>query len=127
LEPGPAGVRVTLAGGGHPPAIVLRDDESVTVLDGTPGMLLGMLPGTGFRDVTTTLEPGDALVLYTDGVVEARDHAGGEFGQDRLVALLATCTGRSAAGVARRIEMATLAHSPDLGDDMAVVVVRATR
>ncbi len=117
-------VEVELAGGGHPPAMVLHDDESVTVLDRAPGMLLGMLPGTNFHDVSVTLDRGDALVLYTDGVVEARNAAGDQFGQDRLIALLSTCAGRSAAGIARRIELATLAHSPDLSDDMAVVVVR---
>jgi sigma-B regulation protein RsbU (phosphoserine phosphatase) len=127
LTPVPEGVDVVLAGGGHPPAMVLHDDESVTVLDGASGMLLGMLPGTDFRDVAVTLHPGDALVLYTDGVIEARDGAGDQFGQDRLVDLLATCAGRSAAGIARRIELATLAHCPDLSDDMAIVVLRATR
>lgn len=119
-------VQVLLAGGGHPPPLVLHDDESVTVLDDAPGMLLGMLPGTNFRDVPITLRPGDALVLYTDGVVEARNAAGDQFGQDRLVTLLATCAGRSAAGIARRIELATMAHSPTMSDDLAVVVLRAT-
>jgi serine phosphatase RsbU (regulator of sigma subunit) len=78
------------------------------------------------RDVAVFLAPGDALVLYTDGVVEARDDRGRQFGQDGLAALLPTCAGRSAAGIARRIELAVLAHSPDLADDMAIVVVRAT-
>jgi sigma-B regulation protein RsbU (phosphoserine phosphatase) len=127
LTPMDGRVEVELAGGGHPPALVLHDDESVTVLNTATGMLLGMLPGTDFTDVSATLRPGDALVLYTDGVIEARDDAGEQFGQDRLVALLATCAGRSAAGVARRIELAALAHSPELSDDMAVVVLRATR
>ena len=120
------GVEVELAGGGHPPALVLRDDESVTILDRATGTLLGMLPGTTFTDVGVSLRTGDALVLYTDGVIEARNHAGQQFGQDRLVALLSTCAGRSAAGIARRIELAALAHSPELADDMAVVVIRAT-
>ncbi|HJV09005.1 MAG TPA: PP2C family protein-serine/threonine phosphatase, partial [Acidimicrobiales bacterium] len=119
-------VQVLAANGGHPPALVLHDDESVTVLEEAPGMLLGMLPGSDFRDVAVTLGPGDALVLYTDGVVEARNDAGEQFGQDRLVALLSTCAGRSAAGIARRVELAALAHSPALSDDMAVVVLRAT-
>ena len=96
------------------------------MLDDAPGMLLGMLPGTDFRDVAVTLRAGDALVLYTDGVVEARDSAGVQFGQDRLVALLSTCAGRSAACIARRIELATIAHSPKMSDDMAIVVLRTT-
>jgi len=119
-------VDVELANAGHPPALVLGDDESVTVLDTATGMLLGTLPGAVLRTIHVTLGPGDALVLYTDGVVEARDDSGEQFGQNRLVALLATCAGRSADGIARRIELAALAHSPALSDDMAVVVVRAT-
>ena len=71
-SPRPDRVQVLLAGGGHPPALVLHDDESVTVLDSAPGMLLGMLPGGDCRDVPVTLHAGDALVLYTDGVVEGR-------------------------------------------------------
>jgi serine phosphatase RsbU (regulator of sigma subunit) len=127
IEPQPDRIMVELASGGHPPALVLRDeDESVTVLDQASGTLLGMLPRVDVRDVTVTLAPGDALVLYTDGVVEARNRAGEQFGQDGLVALLSTCAGRSAAGIARRVEVAALAHSPQVSDDMAVVVVRAT-
>jgi serine phosphatase RsbU (regulator of sigma subunit) len=122
----PDRVQVLLAGGGHPPALVLHDDESVTVLGDAPGMLLGMLPGSDFRDTAITLWPGDALVLYTDGVVEARSPAGEQFGHDRLVALLSTCAGRSAAGIARRVELGALAHSPTLSDDMAIVVLRPT-
>jgi sigma-B regulation protein RsbU (phosphoserine phosphatase) len=126
LEPGHAGVGVELASGGHPPPLVLGDDESVTVVETGGGTLLGTLASTDLRDVPVFLAPGDALVLYTDGVVEARNDEGRQFGQDGLAALLATCAGRSAAGIARRIEMAVLAHSPDLADDMAIVVVRAS-
>ena len=126
VTPRPDCVQVLVANGGHPPALVLHDDESVTVLGDAPGMLLGMLPGSDFRDVAVTLRPGDAVVLYTDGVVEARNAAGEQFGQQRLVSLLSTCAGRSAAGIARRVELAALAHSPDLSDDMAIVVLRAT-
>lgn len=127
LEPHPDGVDLELASGGHPPALVLRDaDESVDVLDAATGTLLGVLSRIDLGDVRMTLAPGDALVLYTDGVVEARDRLGEQFGQDRLVRLLSTCAGRSAAGIARRIELAALAHSPELADDMAIVVVRAT-
>jgi len=119
-------VQVLVANGGHPPPLVLHDDESVTVLGDAPGMLLGVLPGHDFRDVAVTLRPGDALVLYTDGVAEARNSAGEQFGQEGLAELLSTCAGRSAAGIARRVELAALAHSPNLSDDMAVVVLRPT-
>jgi serine phosphatase RsbU (regulator of sigma subunit) len=127
VRPHPDRVEVELASGGHPPALVLRDaDESVEALEAATGTLLGVLARVDLRDVAVTLAPGDALVLYTDGVIEARDPSGEQFGQDRLAALLSTCAGRSAAGIARRIELAALAHSTELADDLAVVVVRAT-
>lgn len=70
--------RVRLASGGHPPALVLRSGAPV---DGpgradyltTPGgMLVGALPDAVFTPATTVLDPGDTLLLYTDGLTEAR-------------------------------------------------------
>ncbi len=119
-------VEVTLANGGHPSGVVLRDGESVEVLDGHAGLLLGVFPGLVLDDRRVTLHPGDALILYTDGVVEGRDPAGEQFGEDRLRALLGTCAGRSADGIARRLELAVLDHQADQTvDDIAIVVLRA--
>jgi len=120
------GVEVRLANGGHPPGLVLRDDESVERLDEGAGMLLGVFSDPVFADEQVTLWPGDALVLYTDGVIEARDGQGTQFGDDRLAAVLATCAGRSADGIARRIELAALDHQGNQpSDDIAIVVLRA--
>jgi serine phosphatase RsbU (regulator of sigma subunit) len=128
LEPKGDGVlRVTLCSGGHPPGLVLRDDESVETLDTATGTLLGVFSTVELSDVTVVLHPGDALVLVTDGVLEARDDHGDEFGSERLAALLSTCTGRSAAGIARRIERNVLDHRGERADDdMAIVVLRAS-
>jgi len=72
------------------------------------------------------LGPGDALVLYTDGVVEARAAGGDEFGQDGLRELLARCAGRTADGIARRVELAAMDFQGGATrDDVAVVIVRA--
>jgi serine phosphatase RsbU (regulator of sigma subunit) len=120
-------VLVVLSSGGHPPGLVLRDDESVEILDRANGMLLGVFPSVELADETILLRPGDALVLVTDGVLEARDDKGEEFGVDRLAALLSTCTGRSSAGIARRIERSVLDHRGERADDdMAIVVLRAS-
>lgn len=126
LIPTAVGVAVTLANGGHPPPLVLRDDGSIEVVLGTGGLPLGLFPDAGISDQTLTLAPGDALVLYTDGVVEARTPAGEEFGQQRLEALLANCAGRTADGIARRLELAVIDHQAGRTlDDVAVLVVRA--
>jgi hypothetical protein len=127
LEPKADGVvPVALCSGGHPPAVVLRDDESVEILDRAAGMLLGVFPTVELSDDDIVLQPGDALVLVTDGVLEARDDDGREFGYQRLGELLATCGGRSAEGIARRIERSVLDHRGDRADDdLAIVVLRA--
>jgi serine phosphatase RsbU (regulator of sigma subunit) len=127
LEPKPDGVvPVVLCSGGHPPAFVLRDDESVEVLDRAGGMLLGVFRTVELADDKVVLQPGDTLVLVTDGVLEARDGHGVEYGYPRLEALLATCAGRSAEGIARRIERSVLDHREDRADDdLAIVVLRA--
>jgi hypothetical protein len=119
-------VEVTLASAGHPPGAVLRDDETVELLDRQLGTLLGVFPEPALSDERVALWPGDALVLYTDGVVEARDDHGSQFGFERLEALLSTCAGRSADGIARRLELAVLDHQGDkMPDDVAILVLRA--
>jgi serine phosphatase RsbU (regulator of sigma subunit) len=119
-------VEVTLSSAGHPPGAVLRDDETVEFLDRRPGMLLGAFSDPELEDAHAVLYPGDALVLYTDGVVEARDDDGSQFGFERLQALLSTCAGRSADGIARRLELAVLDHQGDkMPDDVAILVLRA--
>ena len=127
LEPKADGVvPVVLCSGGHPPAFLLRDDESVEVLDRVGGMLLGVFHTVELADDKVVLHPGDTLVLVTDGVLEARDADGVQYGYARLEALLATCAGRSAEGIARRIERSVLDHREDRADDdLAILVLRA--
>ena len=89
---------------------------------GTPGSLLGIVEAPELFEELIELLPGDALVLYTDGVTEADRTSGPE----RLVALLAGCAGADAAGIAESIERDALAaHDGAARDDVAVVVVRA--
>ena len=125
ITPREGDVRMTIASGGHPPALVLRDDETVEEL-ATGGLMLGVFADVDLEDRTVTLGPGDALVLYTDGATEARNAKGEQFGADRLRRLLATCAGRSATGIGRRLELAVLDHrGENSADDLAIVVVRA--
>ncbi|MGW2281649.1 PP2C family protein-serine/threonine phosphatase [Streptomyces sp. NPDC001770] len=74
LEPDPATgqVDVHLASGGHPPALVLRADGRADYLPTPGGLLVGVLPDPAFVTADTRLAPGDTLLLYTDGLTEAR-------------------------------------------------------
>jgi sigma-B regulation protein RsbU (phosphoserine phosphatase) len=74
----------TVAVGGHPPPLVLRPDSSPMVI-GARGPLLGLLPEVAFSEERIDLTPGDTLLLYTDGVTEARGD-GDYFGDERLLA-----------------------------------------
>jgi sigma-B regulation protein RsbU (phosphoserine phosphatase) len=64
--------KVLLASGGHPPALVVRADGRADYLPTPGGLLVGALPTAPFTTTETTLAPGDTLLLYTDGLTEAR-------------------------------------------------------
>jgi serine phosphatase RsbU (regulator of sigma subunit) len=126
IEPAPGGLTVTWSNGGHPPPLVLRDDGRVVTLDDRLGPLIGVLPDATFTEARIDLRGGDALILYTDGVIEARPPGGELFGEDRLASVVATCAGRTADGIARRIELAVIDHTGGHPtDDVAILVLRA--
>jgi PAS domain S-box-containing protein len=123
LNPREQGVGLRIATGGHPLPLILRQDGRVEML-GTPGTLLGIVDEPQLSEAETLLEPGDALVLYTDGVIEASpgDDA---FGPERFADFVSTLAGSDAPAIAERIEEAVLdVQSGDLRDDVAVLVVR---
>ncbi|MBI3911821.1 MAG: SpoIIE family protein phosphatase, partial [Armatimonadetes bacterium] len=115
--------RLTLALGGHPQPLLLRRDGSVAPI-GAPGTLLGQLPDPRLTDRTVELGPEDAVVLYTDGVIEA--HVADDlFGQARLISLLGACAGCDAGTITQRIEHAVGQFQGDTPrDDIAILVLR---
>ena len=76
--------QVAYANGGHNPPLIVHPDGSSTLLPGTDGVALGVFPGIDFDQSATGLSAGDLLVLYTDGVTEAMNADGEEFGMERL-------------------------------------------
>ncbi|TAN66805.1 MAG: response regulator, partial [Magnetospirillum sp.] len=79
----------TYANGGHNWPILLRADGGVEWIKGTDDLLVGVIYGSAYHDASLELAAGDALFVYTDGVVEAIDPAEAEFGKDRLASVLA--------------------------------------
>jgi serine phosphatase RsbU (regulator of sigma subunit) len=110
---------------GHPPALLLRGSRIVKALDqvvSPPLSLLGEKP----VPAEERLEPGDRLVLYTDGVVEARDVDGEFFGLDRLTEFISReeAGARPAPETLRRLNAAVLGHQEgELQDDATVLFV----
>jgi serine phosphatase RsbU (regulator of sigma subunit) len=110
------------ANAGHNPPL-LRGVESgdVTELD-ADGASLGILPWVGFEQGKTELVPGDAVLLYTDGVTEAAG-PDGQFGEQRLQRLF---DGRSPHDLVGTVYAAVRAHAGDArGDDITLVAMRA--
>jgi serine phosphatase RsbU (regulator of sigma subunit) len=114
---------VECASAGHPMPRVVHPDGSVEPVS-CGGLALGIAEDQVYESVHTQLPPGGAVVLYTDGVIEAR--SGRElFGDERLDALLAKRAGEPAQAIAEAVLDACRAFSDGaLADDCAVVVIR---
>jgi sigma-B regulation protein RsbU (phosphoserine phosphatase) len=94
---------------------------------GPPGRVLGVFDDAELGDASLRFMPGETLVLYTDGVTEARSPDGEFFGDERLRHLLSSCSGLDAAGIAARIKNVVLDFQEGYPrDDVAVLVLRAT-
>lgn len=123
LTPGPT-TTVALAGGGHPPPLVRRATGPVDEIP-VGGSLLGVLDNVEFAAASVTLGPGDTLVLYTDGVIEARRDHVMFAGTGLHAAVRAAPVG--AAALASTIEQAVLDHTGGMvSDDLAALVVHVT-
>lgn len=122
----PATGELRFANGAHNPSLLRRADGSVEELD-ADGMALGMVEGWPYEEGVRTLARGDLVVLYTDGVTEARNRDGELFGEDRLHALVAGLGGASATDAADAIVAAARAHTGtiDPQDDLTVLVLEA--
>ncbi len=80
----PSNGLLNYANGGHNPPIIVHPDGSSTLLPATGGIALGVAPGFKYEESSIILDPGDTIILYTDGVTEAMNTEGEEFGLDRL-------------------------------------------
>jgi serine phosphatase RsbU (regulator of sigma subunit) len=117
--------QVTYCSAGHPPALVFRNDGHVESLrEGGP--VLGVLAGACFANGQTTLQPGDTLLGYSDGITECQNENGAEFGAERLAAAAQFSRGSSAGGMLFSVLGAAkdFAGSQSREDDMALIVVR---
>jgi serine phosphatase RsbU (regulator of sigma subunit) len=116
---GGASASVHLAG--HPHPMLIRGGSVEEV--GTPGPLLGVVEDPEWPATRVRLEPGDQLVLYTDGVIEARRAGGERFGAHRLREALAGCESPEDA-VARLREALQQFRGVSRQDDAAVIALR---
>ncbi|MEU9027129.1 PP2C family protein-serine/threonine phosphatase [Streptomyces sp. NPDC048383] len=122
-------VHMRLTSAGHPAPLIVRSGGGVEEAP-TRGSLVGALPHFTAVGADVTLAPGDACVLYTDGISEARGGptGGAEFGEERLRHALSTCAGMPAEAIVERVQMLTSQWvAGGQHDDMAIVVISAPR
>jgi serine phosphatase RsbU (regulator of sigma subunit) len=122
-QPRSGRVRVVASSAGHPRPVIVRADGRAAAID-CAGTLLGVVPDPVLFDVHADLEPGDAIVLYTDGVTEAR--RGNElFGETRLVEALRSLAGEPAEAIASGLEAIVADFRRSASDDTAILVLQA--
>ncbi len=121
----PATGELVYTNAGHNPPLVVRAAGGFDTLAGG-GMILGILPKAAYSDSTAKLESGDVLILFSDGVTEASDPRGEEFGEERLAALVATLRDRPAVEIVEAINTAVAEYTEGApaADDITVVAVR---
>jgi sigma-B regulation protein RsbU (phosphoserine phosphatase) len=117
-----AGYELTLAAAGHPPALLVRADGTAEELEEAGGPPVGWHPEATFAPATAHLDAGDAVVLYTDGLSEART-GGALLGVDGIRAALAGSRSTGADGRVRDLAAALQADGVEVRDDAAALVL----
>jgi len=117
--------RMRYINAGQNPPLLIRADGTIERCDPT-GRPLGLLPGGGYEERTLDLQPGDAMFLYTDGLVEAEDSQGDPFGLGRVAAILSDARQAGFDGILARMEKEVREHRGEAEpfDDATMVILR---
>ena len=116
---------LTYCNAGHPP-MLRASRQGITPLDDEGGMALGVVAQATYRELRTTLEAGDVLLVFTDGVTEAINGAAELFTDARLVEEFRGCAAGSATGIVERVVSAVnaFAAAAPQEDDITVLALR---
>ena len=123
LDPGTG--RLSYTNAGHNPGLLVRADGTVQRLEAN-GLPLGLFPVVEYEKVEINLGPGDLVVLYTDGITEAANPKGDEYGLDRLQAVVRKYSQEPLVALAVAIETAVevFVDGTPFGDDRTIVMLR---
>jgi len=116
---------VRYSNGGHNHPILLRQGDGITELE-TTGMLLGVMEDATYDESELSLESGDILVLYSDGITEAMNNEDDEFGLDRLSEIVQDYSGESADILQQQILASVREHTGDVpqSDDITLMIIK---
>ena len=123
IRPDGDGAAVTLATGGHPPALLIRADGTSAFLPGPGGQLVGALPRARFAAVDVVLGPGDTLLLYTDGLTEARTQSRVRYSEEQLQAYLTGLAPTTAPAVVAAATGLLASFGDGVEDDTALLAL----
>lgn len=113
--------------GHNPPFIYRAKTKALTVLPGN-GIAMGILPHMTYDEHQTTLEPGDLVLIYTDGVTDAMNARDEHFGEERLANIIAANASKTATELVDAIKFAVLEYAGDgtQFDDVTMMAVKRT-
>ena len=124
----PSSGKFVYANGGHNPPLVVHSDGSSTILPPTGGMALGVEQNIEYAENSVTLRQGDSLVLYSDGVTEAMNESGEEYGLDRLREVITAASSQGADEITRAVfdSVREFAGEATQSDDITCLTVCRT-
>ena len=113
------------ANAGHNPVLVVRNDGAVELLE-SQSVPIGVIPDADFTEEQTPLEPGDLVLLYTDGITEATDPDNNMYGEERLMELVLENRQRPLEELAQKIDadVTAFAQGVPFADDRTLVLLR---
>jgi sigma-B regulation protein RsbU (phosphoserine phosphatase) len=121
----PASGCATFVNGGHNDGIVLRKDDTVELLT-TTGLPLGLFARAAYEEGQVSLQPGDLLMIYSDGVTEAEDGNDGEFGMERVIDVLKSHRDKPASVIVDQMveRIDAFAGTAPQHDDITLMVLK---
>ena len=121
----PATGDIVYSNGGHQPPFVLDPAKDLSMFGEATGTIIGMLEDAEYEQVSSCLEPGQYLIIYTDGIPEARNPDGEFFGTDRFSELLKSCAGMASSEICNHVINEISAFQENkLADDITILVLK---
>ncbi|HSR63111.1 MAG TPA: SpoIIE family protein phosphatase [Gammaproteobacteria bacterium] len=121
----PSNGRITYANAGHQPPYLLCNNSTLSKFGQATGTIVGMLDDAEYDECEAELLAGEALIVYTDGIPDARSPDGVFYGEAHFTSLLASCTGMNAAEICDiAISEITAFQAKSLADDITLLVLK---